>query len=313
MATVELDGTSVVLQAGEKVLDGLLRAGLEVPHSCRAGACQSCLVRAVAGNPPAAAQAGLKPTLRAQGYFLPCVAVPSEDLVLARADGGDLEVPARLASIERLSSDVVRVNVAAEGEFPHQPGQFLNLVRDDGLTRSYSIASLPGQGTLELHVRVLPGGRMSEWLADPAVVGTKVRLRGPAGECFYVAGREDEPLLLAGTGTGLAPLLGIARQALAHGHRGAIDLFHGARTPAGLYLEDELRGLLARHPRFSYHPIVTPLDAAVFARFPVLDGMRVFLCGDPALVKKMRQQAFLAGADLSAIHADPFITAAGAA
>jgi CDP-4-dehydro-6-deoxyglucose reductase, E3 len=309
VAAVELDGKKVTLEAGEKVLNGLLRAGIPVAHSCHVGACQSCLLKAVKGEPPRAAQIGLKSTLRAQGYFLPCLAVPEEDLVLARPAEG-LETEATITNVEKLAGDVIRVHVTPRAAFRHEAGQFVNLIRADGLARSYSIASLPDEGLLELHVRLLPGGRMSQWLASEAALGAPVRLRGPTGECFYVPGKEDEPLVLAGTGTGLAPLWGVARQALRSGHRGPISLFHGARTAAGLYLVEELAALSAAHGQFSYQPILTELDAEVFARFPSLEGTRVFLCGDPTLVTKMRRRAFLAGADLSSIHADAFVTAA---
>lgn len=309
MATIELDGATVRLEPGERVLTGLLRAGLDVVHSCNVGACQSCLLRAVKGSPPPAAQVGLKATLKQQGYFLPCLAVPEEDLVLARPASDALELPAIIDAVDWLSPDVVRVRVSVAGPFHHEAGQWVNLVRNDGLARSYSIASLPTDGPLELHVRLLPGGRMSGWLAGNAV-GARVRLRGPNGQCFYVRGQEDAPLVLAGTGTGLAPLFGIARQALQDGHRGPIRLFHGARSSAGLYLQAELAALATRHPNFSYHPVLTALDAELFARFPTLEGMRLFLCGDPSLVTKMRKLAFLAGADLASIHADAFITAA---
>ena len=61
---------------------------------------------------------------------------------------------------------------------------------------------------------------MSGWLGTEARPGEAVRLQGPVGECFYVPGQPEQPLLLAGTGTGLAPLYGIVRDALAAGpHR----------------------------------------------------------------------------------------------
>ena len=44
-------------------------------------------------------------------------------------------------------------------------------------------------------------------------VGTKAQIRGPAGECFYVPGRPNQPLLLVGVGTGLSPLYGVLREA----------------------------------------------------------------------------------------------------
>ena len=47
----------VALEPGETALDALLRGGVDVPNSCRAGACQSCRLRASAGTPPPASGA----------------------------------------------------------------------------------------------------------------------------------------------------------------------------------------------------------------------------------------------------------------
>jgi ferredoxin-NADP reductase/ferredoxin len=320
MPVVRCGTAAVALDAGECVLDGLLRAGVGVAHSCRAGACQSCLVRATDGAPPPEAQVGLKETLRARGYFLACRALPGGDLTVATDDEG-LQLPATISGVERLARDVVRVRLAPEGAFTYQAGQWINVRRDDGLTRSYSLASRPDEdGALELHVRVLPHGRMSNWLADPARVGERVTIRGPSGDCFYVAGRPEQPLVLAGTGTGLAPLYGVLRDALAAGHTGPIALVHGARTPAGLYLQPELLGLARAWPQLSYVRCVLDgdpaegldigsLDAVLLRRWPRLHGARVFLCGDPALVLTLRKKAFLAGAALADIHSDAFVTA----
>lgn len=321
MATVACDGVRVALAPGERVLDGLLRAGLAVPHGCRAGACQSCLLRATEGKPPAAAQAGLKDTLKAQGFFLACAAELQEDLAVTLAGVTALDVSARIAAVEALATDVARVRIVPETPLPYRPGQFVTVVRADGLARSYSLASVPEEdAALELHVRRLPHGRMSGWLTDSATTGAAVVLRGPAGQCFHVPGSPTQPLLLAGAGTGLAPLLGILRDALRAGHTGPIRLFHGARDPRGLYLVGELRALAARHANLTYRACVLEgapgddvavgaLDHVVFPRGEVLQGTRVYLCGDPDLVLKMRKRAFLAGAALADIHADAFVTA----
>ena len=85
---------------------------------------------------------------------------------------------------------------------------------------------------------------MSGWFHDDAHIGERVSVLGPSGDCFYVPGKEEQPLLLVGTGTGLAPLYGILRDALRHGHRGPIHLFHGALHKGGLYLVEELRRLV---------------------------------------------------------------------
>lgn len=321
MPTVACGDARIELREGETVLEGLLRAGVQVPNGCRAGACRACLVRATAGAPPAASQIGLRPKHKAEGYFLACSAKPAEDLAISLEAAAALEVPARVSAVELLGRDVARVMVVPEAPFPYRAGQFVTLSREDGLARSYSIASLPEAGdALELHVRRLPDGRMSPWLCDPSNVGARVRLRGPEGECVYEPGAPEQPIVLAGTGTGLAPLVGILQDALRAGHRGRIALLHGARDAGGLYLVQELRALAERHANVTYLRCVLggdapygaltgALDRVLLERFPSLAGHRVFLCGDAALVQALKRKVFLAGAALGDIRADPFILA----
>jgi NAD(P)H-flavin reductase len=269
------------------------------------------MVRAVEGTVPARAQAGLKDSWKARSYMLACVCHPEEDLTVSAVDT-DTQVPARILSLDPLSGDVVRVRLVCDADFEFRPGQYVSLVREDGLARSYSIASLPTDGFLELHIRLLPGGRMSEWLRSQAGVGDRVRVLGPSGDCFYVPGRPDQPLLLIGTGTGLAPLYGVLKDALQQGHSGPIHLVHGALREAGLYLREELTALNGE--MFHYVPSLFesdgPIDQMILKRFPKPAGSRAFLCGDPAIVQSLKKKLFLQGMDLRDIHADAFLPAA---
>lgn len=318
------DGTvhHIETKSDESVLSSLLRAGIAVPNSCRAGACQSCLVQATAGPVPAAAQKGLKDSLKSRNFFHACTAVPTENLTIRFGQGAHTRARATVHHVEHLGANVARIRLAPEKPFDYFPGQFINLARPDQpeFIRSYSLASLDTDDHLELHVRKINGGRMSTWLHDHARPGDAVDLRGPAGDCFYVAGRPDQPLLLIGTGTGLAPLYAIARDALRHNHTGPIRLYHGALNPAGLYFVDELRALAARHGNFAYHPCALnsdnpafragAIDQLVLADHPKLAGHRAFLCGDPTLVNDLRKRIYLAGAKMTDIHADAFLTRA---
>jgi NAD(P)H-flavin reductase/ferredoxin len=322
MPAVRYEGRSYTAERGETVLETLLRNSVEFPHSCRAGACQTCLARAASGDVPPRAQAGLKETWRIQGYFLTCLCRPEADLDIHRP-GPDLRVPAVIDQRIPLSPSVILIRLRVERPFDFRAGQFVTLHRADGLSRSYSIASLPATGSLEIHVRAVPHGRMTTWLFGPESVGAEVSLAGPSGDCFYVPGRPHQPLILAGTGTGLAPLWGIGNDALAQGHRGPIHIFHGARNPAGLYLTDSLRALAARHPQVSYHPVVLeidpgaapdgvdlgPLDRAILARHPQLTGFRGFVCGDSEIVRILKKQLFLAGIASGDLSGDLFLSA----
>ena len=92
------------LEAEESVLDGLLRQGVAVPHACKAGVCQSCLMRASGGTVPEKAQVGLKDTLKARNYFLACSCQLEQGVDLEVAGGDELRVSARLEALEPLSA-----------------------------------------------------------------------------------------------------------------------------------------------------------------------------------------------------------------
>jgi CDP-4-dehydro-6-deoxyglucose reductase len=315
MPNIYYGAHSVPLLANESVLEALLRSGLKIPNSCRAGACQSCMLRATQPPPPSA-QLGLKESQRLQNLFFACLYRPQEDVTID-ADATPKEQPARLLARHPLCSSVVRLRIQTPA-MPYFAGQFIQLRREDGLTRSYSLASLPTEDSLELHVRVIPNGQMSQWLANELTPDEPLYLRGPSGDCFYTSGKPEQPLLLLATGTGLAPLYGILRDALQAGHSGPIHLVHGATSRAGLYLEDELSQLAATHQNLSYERCILhgesepgvsvgDLRALVKTRFPALRGFRVFICGDPALTLALKKWAFLAGASMKEILADAFV------
>ena len=140
-------------------------------------------------------------------------------------------------------------------------------------------------------------------------------------------------------GPGLAPLCGIIRDALSHGHQGSIALFHGSWEPSGLYLQgncfyllgkpdqgilltgtgsvDELRALADQHLTFTYTPCVDAgavagttigrADQIALSSYSKLAGWRVYLCGHPEMVQSAKKKAFLSGASISDIYADPFL------
>lgn len=305
--TLNWEGAPVPCFEGDTALEALLRAGIPIPHSCRAGACQSCLVQAKTDGVPAAAQQGLKEALRAQNYLLACLCRPERDLALG-PPGQGVRIPAFVTEIDWLSETVLRVRLAATEPLGHRPGQYLTLFRPDGLGRSYSIAG----EDLELHVRRIPGGAMSNWLAEAQPEQT-VEIQGPAGDCFYTPGDPAQPLLLAGAGTGLAPLYGILRDALRLGHHGPIWLYHGALNERGLYLTAELAAMAAGHPNFEYRPALLdrdgPLPEMISRDHPKLNGWRGFVCGDPTIVNMLRKRLFLGGMASRAISADAFLPA----
>lgn len=308
------------LQESESVLDCLERHGVSVPHSCRSGVCQSCLMHADAGAIPPEAQKDLKPTYKKQDLFLACQCRPDTDMRVSLPNVPNLDTPAVIAAKDMLNASVLRVRLTTVAPFVCEPGQYISLMTPAGLTRSYSVANAPAaDGYIELHVRLLTNGLMSGFLMS-ARCGDALTVRGPAGLCFYVAEEtRDCPILLAGTGTGLAPLYGVLHAALGQGHTGPITLLHGALHEPDLYLVHELQALAARHENVRYLPCVLHgaegsyyrpgnIEAAVLAELPAQKAVtRLFLCGAPDFVNALRRKAFLAGLASKHIFADAFL------
>lgn len=305
----------------ENVLDAAVRAGLHVDYSCRNGTCLTCIHQAVAGSIPSRAQKGVKATLCEQGYFLPCVCVPTGNLIVV-SDSEHHYRFATVISVKRLATTVCQVILEPEKSFRYHAGQFINLRRYDCVTRSYSLASSPSRGSpyLELHVKLLDGGRMSGWIFNTLKAGDTIKFQCPNGSCFYVPTQGYRPMILIGTGTGLAPLLGIVRDVLSDpNYDGDIHLYHGSRHMEGIYMNSYLRALARKHRNFRYVPCLSGeerhpeavkgrAEDVAFDDHPNLNGWRVFLCGHPAMVRAAHRTAYLQGAEMLDIHADPFET-----
>jgi ferredoxin-NADP reductase/ferredoxin len=318
MPVVRYQGHDYECKGEATLLDEMLAHGVNLPHGCRSGGCMSCMMQAVQGTPPPAAQKGVKDTRQAQNYFLACQCRVESDLEIALA-APLASYQAEVTDVSPLNESVTRIRMRKPEGFDYYPGQFINLTRADGeLMRSYSLASVRDEDFLELHIKQIPDGKMSSWLCADVTAGMTLDFQGPTGDCFYVPGDLEQTLVLAGTGTGLAPLYGIVRDALAAGHSGDIHLFHASLATAGLYYQDELRAIAAAHPQVHYYPCVLhgeapagglqgSVDTLMVETVSSFSGMRVYLCGDPAIVKSMREKAFMAGAAMQRIYADAFV------
>lgn len=325
MPIIAFEGKEYQSEPDESILDCLTRHGVSVKYSCRSGICQTCIMVAKDGSPTEKSQVGLKDVLKNRNYFLACSCVPKSDIGIGRPDSNLIELETTVQSVELLNPEVVRLRLRRPDSYEYYPGQYLTLFNTNGTGRSYSLASLPAEDDfLELHIRRIPGGQVSEWANSSVNANDSVHITEANGDCFYTAKNKDQPMLLIGTGTGLAPLYGIIRDALHQGHSGPIHLYHGSRTldgntsPSGLYLVDELTALAQSCQHFYYHPCVSRGDVPEGMRrgranelaledHKDLSGWRVYVCGREDMVKATKQKTFLAGASLQDIYSDPFI------
>src|ERR687898_279132 len=122
----------------------------------------------------------------------------------------------RIGEVVETSPDTPRTKslfLEVPGWEGHRAGQHVDvrLTAEDGYQaqRSYSIASAPEDGRVELLVERLDDGEVSPYLTEELRTGDGLELRGPIGGWFAWEAREGGPLLLVAGGSGVAPLMEI--------------------------------------------------------------------------------------------------------
>jgi NAD(P)H-flavin reductase/hemoglobin-like flavoprotein len=245
----------------------------------------------------------------------------------AAAGAGDGEPAWWLAEV--VEHDLRRPGLAVLALRPDQPLPYLagqhvsvQVPRWPRVWREYSIAGAPAPDRLlRLHVRAVPGGRVSTALVHQARAGDTVVLGRARGAMTAAAIGSPQVVGIAG-GTGLAPLKAIAEALTSPGGphpRPSVRLFFGARTRADLYDLPDLRRLAAARPSLTVVPVVSderghrgltgPVTEAALAHLPPGTG-DIVVSGPPAMVARA---AALAAAAVTAarLHADPLPGAPG--
>ncbi len=186
----------------------------------------------------------------------------------------------------------------------HRAGQHvdLRLTAEDGYSveRSYSIASEPERaGEVDITVERIPGGEVSPFLHEVVVPGDRLEVRGPIGGYFVWEASLGGPLLLVAGGSGVVPLMAIARHRARS--RAAIParLLFSSRGPEEIIYRDELDRFAAAGDGFEVLHTLTRqqppgwtgyarrIDEPMLAEViePLGSAARAYACGPTALVE----------------------------
>jgi CDP-4-dehydro-6-deoxyglucose reductase len=291
----------------ETILEAAQRAGIALPYSCRGGVCGSCQATLVEGsctypyNPPV----GLSASARAHHGILMCQAVPSGDIAIQAREIASVEdiphrrVTAEVVTRRMLASDVIGVWLRPLDAEPMRwlPGQYLDVVLEDGKHRPFSIASGPRpDGLVELHVRHVPGGGFTSWVNDSLKAGDRLVIEAPLGT-FVPREDSERPMLFMAGGTGFAPVKAVVEHFIALGTRRPMQLYWGVRTADDLYLADLARSWVAAVPTITFTPVLSDPEAAraaglreglvheaLLADHPDLSGFDLYMSGPPAMI-----------------------------
>ena len=268
--SVHPGASHLVARSGETLLEAGLRAGLALPYECRSGGCGVCVCTVLNGSVDHGAfqPTALTQSMREAGKALMCCAIPRSDLEIevespACDDGAVHSYVGRVESLERLTDDVIRLEISLpeNQRIEFAAGQYINIVLEDGQRRAFSFANPPHDNErIELHIRLIPGGRFTTQVFTSMKTGDPLNFEGPFGRFTLRAG--EKPILFVAGATGFAPVKSIVEDAFHRGVQRPMHLYWGVRQRKDLYLLGLAERWQREHSNFTVTPVLSEASPA---------------------------------------------------
>ncbi len=321
-------GAAFHSRPGCTLLEAASDARINLPFSCETGRCGTCKCRVTSGRSIAMREEqGLTEDEKADGWILSCVRVAESDMSLEVEDLSQLEIPpvktfpCRISKLDKLTPDTVAVGLRLPpgSDLNFLPGQYIEVIGPSGAQRHYSLASAGASGRpLELHIRAVPGGTLSEYWFNQARLNDLLRFRGPLGTFFLrdVAGTN---LIFLATGTGIAPVKAIL-EGLQHispeQGPGSVTVYWGGRVPSDLYLD--VTKIPGKH---RYVPVLSRaagdwkgfrghVQDVLLKNRPDLGAAVIYACGSIAMIRSAKKALLEAGLPSNRFFSDAFTCSA---
>jgi ferredoxin-NADP reductase len=230
---------------------------------------------------------------------------------------------ATVAEVAQETHQAVTIALEVPGWPGHRAGQHVDvrLTAEDGYQaqRSYSIASAPENGRVELTIERIDDGEVSPYLAGVLQKGDEIEVRGPIGGHFTWAVEDGGPLLLVAGGSGLVPLMAMLRHRADRGSSVETRVLVSVRSRGDLLYADELAHLagtegleihatLTRERPDGWTGFTGRVDAAMLEAVgpPPGEAPRAFVCGPTPFVEAAADLLVDLGHAPGAIHAERF-------
>ncbi|WP_026549058.1 1,2-phenylacetyl-CoA epoxidase subunit PaaE [Arthrobacter sp. Br18] len=186
-----------------------------------------------------------------------------------------------VSGVRRLTDDAVEVAFAVPAEyadkFDYLPGQYVALrttLDVDGVPkevrRSYSICAEPKPGEIRVAIKRDLGGLFSEWANEFLKAGDRLDVMSPMGQ--FISKHEltevnnpsqvdtvtQTSFAAVAAGSGITPVIAIARTVLAANANVRFDLVYANRAAMDVMFLEELADLKDRYPaRFAVHHVLS--------------------------------------------------------
>ncbi|MCH1471885.1 MAG: FAD-binding oxidoreductase [Flavobacteriaceae bacterium] len=235
--------------------------------------------------------------------------------------------PLQVKEVQRLTDDAVAISFSIPKElaqpFSYTAGQYLTLshtIAGENVRRSYSLCSAPHEGVLRVGIKAIPNGLFSNYANTQIKVGDTLEVGAPEGRFVYEPNGNNNLLLLA-AGSGITPILSIAKTALKETDGKAV-LVYGNRSEDDKMFADELQTLKTAYgQRFEIVHVYSRKKTtdALFGRinmshinyvrntlFSQLDFNDFYVCGPTGMIEASVQALSDSGVRDENIHVEHF-------
>lgn len=313
----------------ETVLDASLKAGLNVPHSCRVGGCGTCKCRVIEGKVKEFTDSSYLLTKQElqEGYVLACQSALKSDNVVVDFPGWNLDSKSVLGSVKaitELTHDIFEVTVSLNEKIEFNAGQYIKLAPSSGgiPARCYSFSHAPcadGDTEVSFFIRQVPNGKLSNWVTQNIAIDEAIIADGPMGD-FFLRDSATPVVCIAG-GSGLAPILSVLEGALAsHAAitKQPVQIFLGVRQQRDLYGQQRIQAIAEKwHAEVEFIPVLSaePDDSdwqgkrgMVTDHLPeqFANGTHAYLCGPPPMLDAAMDELVKKNVDMGDIYFDKF-------
>lgn len=233
-----------------------------------------------------------------------------------------------LKSVERVTADSVVLTLDVKDHkdaFQYAPGQYITFcfnLKDEELHRSYSVCSAPHETEFRVAVKEVEGGRASSHANRNLQAGTIMNVRPPEGNFKITTDVGNQRhIVLFGAGSGITPLISIAKAVLNDEPNSRVTLFYGNRDKESIMFYKELDALAVDERMDVYH-ILTDGSTGV----PLFSGRinfgktiellynfvkdempkEYFVCGPSGMMSSVRNALLDNGIDQKFIHMEFF-------
>lgn len=300
------------------ILDSALKSSVILEHSCKNGSCGLCASQLISGE--VISQEGK--IFTSGQSFLTCQCKPSSnELVIEAEYYPELAeiirkvTPCKVSSIDkRAQFAIFKFRLPPAAAFKYQPGQYINLSYQ-GVTRSYSIANANSNDGIELHIRRVSNGVMSELLFSDVTVNSLLRMDGPIGTFFV---RPDtKPIIFLAGGTGFAPVKAMVESLILQESSRDISIYWGMNSSKDFYSNLPIEWS-SKFKNIKYIPVVSGDDhdwdgrnglvhKAVIEDIQDMSNSCVYACGSPQMIAAAKQDFINAGLLEEQFFSDAFI------